>query len=98
MKKIEVIATVFLTICIALSAATSAGGLPTPPPSGKENPLPILYPELNSKAAPSWATEGLRATYYATIDKGANQEGRAEAGEAICCPARLRLSRAVGGI
>lgn len=79
MKKIEMISAVFLTICIALSAA-SAGSLPTLP-SGKENPLPILYPELNSKPAPTWVTEGLRATYYATVDKGANQEGRAEAGD-----------------
>jgi hypothetical protein len=82
MKKIEIIATVFLTICIALSAAASAGNLPTLP-SGKENPLPILYPELNSKAAPSWVTEGLRATYYATVDTGANQEGRPQVGEAL---------------
>jgi len=81
MKKIEIIAAVFLTICIALSAAASAGSLPTLP-SGKENPLPILYPELNSTPAPSMVTEGLRATYRATVDKGANQ-GRAEAGEAI---------------
>lgn len=82
MKKIEIIAAVFLTICIALSATASAGSLPTLP-SGKENPLPILYPELNSKPAPSWVTEGLRATYYATVDKGVNQQGRPEAGEAI---------------
>jgi hypothetical protein len=80
MKTIE-IAAVFLTICIALSTA-SEGGLPTLP-SGKENPLPILYPELNKKAAPTWVTEGLRATYYATVDAGAKEDGRAEAGEAL---------------
>lgn len=81
MKNIEIISAVFLTTCIALSAA-SAGTLPTLP-SGKENPLPIIYPELNSKSAPTWVTDGLRATYYATFDKGINQEGRAEAGEAL---------------
>ena len=82
MKKIEILSAVFLTICLVLAATASAGSLPTLP-SGKENPLPILYPELNSKLAPSWVTEGLRATYYATIDKGVNLQGRAEAGEAI---------------
>jgi len=79
MKTIEIIAIVFLTACIILTATTSAGPLP----SGKENPLPVIYPELNSKAVPGWVTEGLRATYYATVDKGVNQQDRAEAGDAI---------------
>ncbi len=82
MKKIEILSAVFLTMCLLLASSASAASLPTLP-SGKENPLPILYPELNSKPAPSWVTEGLRATYYATVDKGVNQQGRAEAGDAI---------------
>ena len=47
-------------ICFAL--ILTASGASTLP-SGKENPMPIRYPELNTAPAPLWVTEGLRATY-----------------------------------
>lgn len=78
MKKIEILSAVFMATCLMLAATASAGTLP----SGKENPLPILYPELNSKPAPSWVKEGLRATYYATVDERGGL-GRSQAGVAL---------------
>ena len=81
MKKIGILSALTLLICLILAAAPSALGLPTLP-SGKENPLPILFPELNTKPAPSWVAEGLRATYYATVDQGA-RDGKPQVGDAL---------------
>jgi len=67
MRKIVFFTLAVIIICAVTSPASAA--LPTLP-SGKENPLPILYPELNGKVAPPLVTEGLRATYYATTKNG----------------------------
>ncbi len=45
-------------------AASSQGNYGAPTlPSGMENPLLLRYPQLATAAAPSWLTEGTRATY-----------------------------------
>jgi len=51
---------VFLTAILA--SASNSAAAPTLP-SGIENPMLIRYPELTSAPAPSWLTEGTRATY-----------------------------------
>ena len=81
MKIFHILPGVFISICLILAAAPSAFSLPTLP-SGKENPLPILLPELNTKPAPSWVVEGLRATYYATVDQG-TRDGKPKVGDAL---------------
>jgi len=80
MKIVEILSVVLLVICLTPAGLPPADALPTLP-SGKENPLPILYPELESLPAPPWVVEGLRATYYATVEGGA--VGRGQAGEAL---------------
>ena len=81
MKSVHILSAVSISICLILASAPSVSGLPTLP-SGKENPLPILLPELNTKPAPSWVVEGLRATYYATVDQGA-RDGKPQVGDAL---------------
>ena len=81
MKIIEILSAVLLVICLTPAGLPPADALPTLP-SGKENPLPILYPEVESLPAPPWVVEGLRATYYATVEGGA-VGGRSSAGEAL---------------
>ncbi|MDF0590700.1 hypothetical protein [Candidatus Methanocrinis natronophilus] len=80
MKRVHILSVVSISICLILAAAP-ASGLPTLP-SGKENPLQILFPELNTEAAPSWVREGLRATYYATVDQGP-RDGKPRSGDAL---------------
>jgi hypothetical protein len=83
MKIFHILPGVFISICLILAASTQTSGLPTLP-SGKENPLPILFPQLNAKPAPSWVEEGLRATYYATVDQGQGpRDGKPRTGDAL---------------
>jgi hypothetical protein len=46
----------FYLIALTPSASAVTGGI--------EDPILIRYPELNSAPAPSWLSEGTRATYY----------------------------------
>ena len=81
MENTDILSAVSISICLIVAAAPSAFSHPTLP-SGKENPLPILFPELNTKPAPSWVVEGLRATYYATVDQG-TRDGKPQVGDAL---------------
>jgi hypothetical protein len=57
-------------------------------PSGVENPLPLLYPELGQAPAPSWLEEGIRASYTSNVGLsttyenyfGSSAEGKAGSG------------------
>lgn len=81
MKKTDLLPAAHLGLILLLAASPYSSALPTLP-SGKENPLPLLYPELESLPAPPWVVEGLRATYYATVD-GGTTAGKSSAGEAL---------------
>lgn len=81
MTKISSLLAVILAGSLLFLGLPQSSALPTLP-SGKENPLPILFPELNNKLAPSWVKEGLRATYYATVDQGA-RDGKPRVGDAL---------------
>ena len=50
---------ILLAIVVLSQAACGAATLP----SGMENPLLLIYPELSTAPAPSWLAEGTRATY-----------------------------------
>ncbi len=81
MKKTDLLPAAHLGLILLLAASPYSSALPTLP-SGKENPLPLLYPELESLPAPPWVVEGLRATYSATVD-GGTTAGKSSAGEAL---------------
>lgn len=52
-----------IMMLLAIAALSSAAFGASTLPSGMENPLPLFYPELTTSPAPSWLTEGTRATY-----------------------------------
>lgn len=60
--RIEVMVKPVLLLLLMTAASLTVDGAPTLP-SGMENPLVLRYPELATAPAPSWLTEGTRATY-----------------------------------
>jgi len=60
--RIDVMVNPLMLLLLMAAASPAVQGAPTLP-SGMENPLVLIYPELATATAPSWLTEGTRATY-----------------------------------
>jgi len=61
--RLKIMVTSMMMLWLAMAASSQGNyGAPTLP-SGMENPLLLRYPQLATAPAPSWLTEGTRATY-----------------------------------